>query len=217
MTRLNLWQRRSLLALGVWVAACATGCQAFGESAEGPGMTLVYGSLIDGKSISAKSAVLPNGTRFADPGSVAGGKPGAGKTWRNVPTSTMAASGDYRGLPEWVEFVWQEPSYPGLDDKDFPTREAFSRAVKEKYAKLPFKTQRLEIKRRVPQSVVDEVIASKRVAPPGKVANKSLWFYIFWTPDGIKMRWHMRDQAVPGGGFGAVVREGGDDLDQYNR
>jgi hypothetical protein len=128
----------------------------------------------------------------------------------------MSASGDYRDLPEWVEFVWQESSYPGLEYKDFPTREAFDKAYEEKYAKLPFKTQRLEIKRKVPQLVVDEVIASKRMAQPGKVADKTLWVRIFWTPDGMKLRWAMRDKKV-GGGFEDVVREGGDDLDQYNR
>lgn len=214
MIWLNALIRRSLLMLGV---LAGTGCQSFGQDTDGPGMTLVYGSLIDGKSISVKSATLPDGTRFTHT-SVTGGKPGTGKTWRNVPTATMAASGDHRGLPEWVEFTWQEPAYPGLEPTDFPDRQAYRDAVFKKFAALQIKTQRLEIKRRIPQAVVDEVVASKREAKPGKVANKTLWLYIFWAPDGVKMRWAMRDQAVGSpGGFGDVVHEGGDDLDRYNR
>ena len=85
------------------------------------------------------------------------------------------------------------------------------------YRALPKKTQRLEIKSKIPQSVVAEVIASKKAAQPGKVSDKTLWIYIFWTPDGIKMRWAMKDQKSGAGGFGPVIKEGGDDLDQYDR
>lgn len=215
MIRLNVLTRRSLLVFGV---LAGTGCQSFGQDTDGPGMTLEYGGLIDDKSISIKSAKLPDGKPFTNPGSIGGFGIKKWRTWRNVPTKVMAASGDHRGLPEWVEFTWQEPAYPGLKYKDFPTREAFDQAYEEKYAKLPFQKQRVDIKRRVPQSVVDEVVDSKREAKPGKVANKTLWLYIFWTPDGVKMRWAMRDQAVGSpGGFGDVVHEGGDDLDRYNR
>lgn len=179
-------------------------------------MTLVYGSVIDGRSISVKSATLPDGVRFTHTGSVSGGRPKSGQTWRNVPKAVMAASGDHRGLPEWVEFVWQEPPYPGLEPEDFPDRNAFRAAVFKRFADLPVKSQRLEIKSRIPQSVVAEVIASKNAAQPGKVSDKTLWIYIFWTPDGIKMRWAMKDQKAGAGAFGPVVKEGGDDLDQYN-
>jgi len=178
-------------------------------------MILEYGSVIQGRSISVKSAVLPDGKPFMDPGSLSGGLSTRYPTWQRIPTKVMAASGDHRGLPEWVEFTWQEPPYPGLEPEDFPNREAYRTAVFKRFSELAVKTHRLEIKRRVPQSVVEEVIASKRVAQPGKVANKTLWISIFWTPDGMKMRWAMRDQAA-GGAFGPIVREGGDDLDRYN-
>lgn len=191
------------------------GCRALEVAADGPGMTLVYGSVIDGRRISIKTATLPDGRPIVQPGGV-GGRFKRGQTWQNGGVdATMASSGDHRGLPEWVEFTWQEPSYPGLKSADFPDRESFARAVDEKFSKLELKRYRLEIKRRVPQAVVDEVIASKRVAQPGKVANKTLWIYIFWTPDGMKMRWAMRDHAA-GEAFGPIVREGGDDLDRYN-
>lgn len=201
---------------GAWLFGGFIGCQSFGAE-DGPGMTLVYGSVINGRSIAVKSAILPDGRRFTHTGGVTGGLPDPGQTWRNVPTAVMAGSGDHRGLPEWVEFTWQEPSYPGLKFKDFPTPAAFDQAYNDKYAKLPVKTQRLEIKSRIPQSVVAEVIASKKRAQPGNVADKTLWIYIFWTPDGIKMRWAMKDQKAGPGGFGPVIKEGGDDLDHYNQ
>ena len=208
-------KRRWLLSLGVLAVVSSGGCQALRRNATGPGMMLVYGSVVDGRSAYVRSATLPDGRPFADPGSV-GGRFRKGQTWkRGGVSATMAASGDRRGLPEWVEFVWQEPSYPGLRFQDFPTREDFDKAHDEKFAKLPLKTQRVYIKSRVPQEVVDEVIASKRAAKPGKVADKTLWVYIFWTPDGIQMRWAMMDQNASPGGFGAVVKEGGDDLDRY--
>ncbi|MFY9476565.1 MAG: hypothetical protein WAQ08_02675 [Aquabacterium sp.] len=208
--------RRMLLIWLPGVAASVAGCHSFREElSDGPGMILVYGSVINGRSIAAKSAVLPDGKPFMEPGAISGGIK-KGQTWRNVPTSTMGASGDHRGLPEWVDFAWQEPEYPGKKPEDIPNREAFASYVKEKYARLPVKTQRLEIKRRVPQAVVDEVVASKRAAQPGQRANKTLWIYFFWTPDGMKMRWEMTNRAAGPGGFGPVVKDGGDDLDRYN-
>lgn len=211
---MNTSTRRWFVTWGVLLFGGTAGCQSFGAK-DGPGMTLAYGSVIDGRSISVKSATLPDGSRFTHTSGVSGGRPKSGQTWRNVPKAVMAASGDHRGLPEWVEFVWQEPSYPGLRYQDFPSREAFDQAYDEKYARLPVKTQRLEIKSKIPQSVVAEVIASKKAAQPGKVSDKTLWIYIFWTPDGIKMRWAIKDQKAGAGGFGPVVKEGGDDLDQY--
>ena len=212
---MNTSMRRRIVVGSLLLLGGAAGCQSFGVE-NGPGMTLVYGSLIKGRSISVKSATLPDGAAFTHTGSVTGGPPKAGQSWRTVPKAVMAASGDYRALPEWVEFVWQEPSYPGLKYEDFPSREAFDRAYDEKYAQLTTKSQRLEIKSRIPQSVVAEVIASKKAAQPGKVSDKTLWIYIFWTQDGIKMRWAMKDQKAGVGAFGPVVQEGGDDLDQYS-
>lgn len=207
--------RRRIVVGSLLLLGGAAGCQSFGVN-NGPGMTLEYGSVINGRSISVKSAILPDGTSFSHPGSVGGFGIIKWRTWGRVPTKTMAASGDYRALPEWVEFVWQEPPYPGLEPEDFPDRNAFRAAVFKLFSELPFKTQRLEIKSRIPQTVVAEVMASKKAAQPGKVSDKTLWIYIFWTPDGIKMRWAMKDQKAGVGAFGPVVKEGGDDLDQYS-
>lgn len=169
-------------------------------------MILEYGSVINDHSISVKAALLPDGTAFSNPGSIGGFGIKKWRHWRNIPTAVMAASGDHRGLPEWVEFVWSEPPYP--EDPHMSLAE---------YRALPTKTQRLEIKSKVPQSVVDEVIASKRVAQPGDLADKTLWIYVFWTPDGMKMRWEMMDKKAGPGGFGPSVKAGGDDLDRFNQ
>lgn len=172
---MNTSIRRRIVVGSLLLLVGAAGCQSFGVN-NGPGMTLVYGSLIKARSISVKSATLPDGAAFTHTGSVTGGPPKGGQSWRTVPKAVMAASGDYRALPEWVEFVWSEPPYP--EDPRMSLAE---------YRALPKKTQRLEIKSRIPQSVVAEVIASKKAAQPGKVSDKTLWIYIFWTPDGIKM------------------------------
>jgi hypothetical protein len=212
---MNTSKRRLMAIPMALLLGTAAGCQALEVGADGHGMILEYRNLINGRSISVKSASLADGSPFSNPGSLSGGINGRFPTWQRVPTATMAASGDHRGLPEWVEFSWQEPPYPGLEPENFPNREAYRAAVFKLFSDLAVKTFRLEIKRRVPQSVVDEVVASKRIAQPGKVADKTLWIFIFWTPDGMKMRWAMRDRAT-GGPFGEIVREGGDDLDRYN-
>ncbi|TBO32932.1 hypothetical protein EYS42_07155 [Aquabacterium lacunae] len=197
--------RRQIFGLPVAVLFGATsGCRAMDVGADGPGMIIEYRNLINGRSISVKSATLPDGLGFSNPGSVSGGINSRFPKWQRVPAATMATSGDHRELPEWVDFEWSEPPYP--EDPNMSL---------EAYRALPRQKQRLEIKRRIPPAVVEEAIASKRVAQPGKVADKTLWIYIFWTPDGIKMRWAMRDRAT-GGPFGEIVREGGDDLDRYN-
>jgi hypothetical protein len=170
----------------------------------GPGMILSFGSVINGRSVDLLSAKLPNGDGFPAAGSFGGGGTRKWGTWKNIPTKVMAASGDHRGLPDWVEFEWREPPYP-----EDPTMSL------ETYRALPKKNQKLEIKSRVPQEVVDAVIESKRNAPRGKMAGKSLWLYLFWTPEGVKMRWALK-VAKDGSGFGPIEQEGGDDLDRYN-
>ncbi|RZL10298.1 MAG: hypothetical protein EOP40_06880 [Rubrivivax sp.] len=203
------------LLCAIAVLSTGTACH---SKPSGPGMILSFGSVIESKRVYIKSSKMSNGQPFSNPGSVGGVGTSKWGSWRHIPTKVEAASGDGRGLPDWVEFVWQELDYPGLQPASFPSNEAYSKHIREEFSSVPIKTQRLEIKSRVPQDVVDEVIESKRNAPRGEVAEKSLWVFIFWTPDGIRMRWQLRDD--PGRkqrNFGDVVREGGDDLDRYNR
>jgi len=181
------------------LAGCAT------SSAGGPGMILTYIGLIEGRSISIESAKLPSGVDFAHAGSFGGSRP---RAWRSA-GKTMGGSGDRRGLPEWVEYVWQEPEYPGLKSADFATPEAFSEAVTEKFRRLPYKTQRVMVRERVPLDVVHEAVESRNNAKPGKVPEKMLWIYFVWTDDGVKMHWSLKGVKPQ--------REGGDDIDAMYR
>jgi hypothetical protein len=120
-------------------------------------------------------------------------------------------AGDRRDLPEWVEFEWQELSYPGLKREEFSTEEAFGEAVAEKYRTAPIKTQRVQIRSRVPQDVVDEVIEANTHIPPGELLPvKWLWVYFIWTEQGVRFRWELADKRPQG-----KSREGGDDPSEF--
>jgi hypothetical protein len=117
-------------------------------------------------------------------------------------------SGDTRGVPEWLDFEWREPSYPGLKMKDFPSDEAYSKAVAEKYSKLTTKTQRVFIKSRIPPEVVHEAIESRLHIQKGQgLPEKSLWIYFVWTDDGIKFRWDLYCTKPA-----CATKEGGDEI-----
>ena len=111
-------------------------------------------------------------------------------------------------MPEWVEFEWQEPAYPGLKRENFPTHEAFSKAVEDKYKSLPRKTQRVQVRERVPLEAVQEAIESRRNAPRGKMPSKMLWLYFVWADQGVKFHWSLDES-----GRSQPLREGGDDID----
>lgn len=116
-------------------------------------------------------------------------------------------SGDTRGIPEWLDFEWREPSYPGLEMKDFPSDEAYSKAVAEKYSKLTIKTQRVFISSRIPPEVVQEVTYSRSHIPKGQLLpEKMLWIFFIWTDDGIKFRWEMSCDKP------CDMKEGGDEI-----
>jgi hypothetical protein len=171
----------------------------------GPGMIVTFTSLKKGVSIYIESARLPSGAAFPDAGSF-----GPDKNWFNS-GKTMGAAPDGRQLPEWVEIEWQEPQYPEQKPEDFPSREAYSHAVREKFQRLPNKTQRVFIRDRVPQEAIEEVLQSKRDAPRGKLPEKMLWVYLVWTDDGIKFRWQVeREPQAPG--EPRVLQAGGDVL-----
>lgn len=74
--------------------------------------------------------------------------------WRHAVGTTEGMSGDTRGVPEWLDFEWQETSYPGLEPKDFASREGYSKYVSDEKATLPVKTQRVFIKSRIPPEIV---------------------------------------------------------------
>lgn len=92
--------------------------------------------------------------------------------------------------------------------KDFPTDEAYSKAVAEKYSKLTIKTQRVLISSRIPPEIIQEAIDSRAHIQKGQgLPEKSLWIYFIWTDDGIKFRWDLYCTKP------CVTKEGGDDID----
>jgi hypothetical protein len=178
-----------LAALLPWT----TGCLPV-NAQPGPGMIVTFTSLKKGVSIDIESARLPSGAAFPDAGSF-----GPDKNWFNS-GKTMGAAPDGRQLPEWVEFEWSEPVYPP-DPKQ----------TLEEYRALPKKKQRVEIRDRVPQEAIEEVLQSKRDAPRGKLPEKMLWVYLVWTDDGIKFRWQV-EREPQGPGEPRVLQAGGDAL-----
>ena len=172
------------------LAGCVHGTPT--DYTDGPGMILTFSSVIDGRSISVKKSRLPSGKDFGNPGAITGRR---SSNWRSGKTS--GGSGDGRGLPEWVEFEWSEPAYPE-DPKQ----------TLEEYRALPRKTQRVQVRERVPLEAVQEAIESRRNAPRGKMPSKMLRLYFVWTDQGVKFHWALKDWEIL-----QPLREGGDDID----
>jgi hypothetical protein len=145
-----------------------------GNINSGPGMTVSFGSTMEEVSIAVKSARLPDGKQFPNAGSFG---------YSESPISggaTMGAAPDGRQLPEWVDFEWSEPP-----DPEDPSQ------TLEEYRALPRKTQRVMIRSRIPQSVVDEVIEASRHPVKRYGTEKSLELNLVWTTQGIKLRWRI--------------------------
>lgn len=171
----------------------------------GPGMITNFGSLMDGRSAYMLSVTLPSGKSAMTPFSVSGSKK---PSWRQAIGSTTGMSGDTRALPEWLDFSWKEPTYPGLEPRDFASREEYSKYVSDEKASLPVKTQRVFISSRIPPEIIQEAIDSRAHIQKGQgLPEKSLWIYFIWTDDGIKFRWKMSCDKP------CERKEGGDEID----
>ncbi len=170
-----------ILCASVPISGCAAASQT------GPGMVVHFSNGLAGRSVHFISVRTANGTNFSDPGSIGpSAKP-------SVDGAVMGAAPDGRALPEWVEFTWREPAYPSVGE--------FNREV---YDALPQKSERLPIRARVPQDVVDEVIASRQRGGSG---DKRLWLYLVWRENGIQLRWSLEQ------GCCTALRKGGDVID----
>jgi hypothetical protein len=166
-----------------------TGCAVARGTATGtgPGMVVNFSNVLPGRTVHFLSVRTPNGTSFSNPGSLS-----SSPTPFKYPV-VMGAAPDGRALPEWVEFTWREPAYPAVGE--------FNRA---EFNALPQKSERVPIRARVPQDVVDEVIASRQ---RGGTGNKRLWLYLLWREDGIKLAWSLKQDCC------TVLRKGGDRVD----
>jgi hypothetical protein len=102
---------------------------------------------------------------------------------------------DPRGLPEWIEFKWQEQP-PELRRKD--GNERTREEVLELLRKLSIKTYQVQIKSRIPQQVVDEIIEAKRKREKNQLPKKMLWLEFIWVGDEIKLSWKMTEKNDKG-------------------
>ncbi len=129
--------------------------------------------------------------------------------------ATLSVSGDHRQLPEYLYFWWSR--YP-QGNSDHWT--AAQNAEADLAFKAPHYWSRVAIRSQVPQSVVDEVIAS----PPRKIEDGpakgrdsgqnvlTLEIFISWTERGIELTWAQAYKgtvikyggAVPSGPSGTV-------------
>lgn len=153
--------------------------------AAGPGMTLSYRNVIPGVTVYIENAKTSSGDGLPSPGALAPSPDPMrhGKTM--APTNP--------GLPEWVEFAWQEWVY-GVDH------------TKAELDAAPTYQRRVYIRQRIPQDVVDEVIAANRVRKPGTLAEKWLQVYLVWYPGETRLYWELNNKASE------VLRSGGDQL-----
>ena len=194
-----------LAILLINLAGCAT---ATGQSS-GPGMTVTFINVIKGKKVSVIEGASAGGIRLASPGSLSpNSRPLTNGKIMIEGGKTFGAAPDGRGLPEWVEFKWQELPHPGQKMPTEPEAlQAWRDNVHALYASLPVRTGRIAVRERVPQSVIDEVIESNRKRERGKVPEKMLWVYFIWAESGVKFRWELKERGRP------TVQVGGDDVD----
>ncbi len=171
---------------------------------EGPGMTVTYYGTMKNVSIFIKNAQLPSGKEFPTAVSFGYAKNAL------VGGKTEGAAPDGRQLPEWLDFEWQEIPYPFLKQGPNQSYNEFSKLIDAQNRTLPVKAQRVLIRSRVPEDVVDEVIESNRNRPLHKLSEKSLWVEFIWTDSGIKFHWRLWYR--PDGGLQSFPREGGDDI-----
>lgn len=180
------WRRytRPVAILAACALALLTGCASDTRTVSGPGMIVTFNNVTPHTTVFIRDARLPSGKEFASPGSLSPGREPlrTGKT--------MGGSSDNRELPEWIDFFWLEWEYD-------------RRHTREELSALPLHQRRVNVRDRVPQDVVEEVIASKRAAKPGKLSEKHLEFYFIWYPGETRFRWALHGQK-------GVLRSGGD-------
>ena len=175
----------SIAAVAISIGGTLALSQCSAETANpGPGMNLTFASTVGGVSIDIKSARLPDGKEFPNAGSFGYAKnPLLG-------SKTMGAAPDGRDLPEWIDFEWQEPQYP-WNKRPGQSEDEWTEEVHAAYLNLPVKTQRVLIRNRIPQEVVDEITEASRHPVKRYGTEKSLAINLVWTSQGIRLRWRI--------------------------
>ena len=188
----------AMLTAAVFCAACAAQ-----RPPDGPGMTVTFSSAIKGKRIHLATAISSSKQNFPNAGAF------GPNTNPMTGGATMGAAPDGRELPEWVEFEWTEWPYPAPPLATDPvslkvSNDRFDFLMRT----LQHKTARVPVRARVPQDVVDEVLASNRRRAPRALPDEMLWVYFIWYDSGVKFRWKLKSDCC------GLLREGGDDLEK---
>ena len=92
---------------------------------------------------------------------------------------TASYSSDTRELPEWIDFtgvIFEKGKH--YSDAEYLAR-----------IRQPGVTERVYVRKQIPQSVVDEVREARRHQDPSKLPERSLHVYFIWTEEGIKLTW----------------------------
>ena len=140
-------------------------------------MTVTYSGLKPRTTIYMVSATQSNGQPFPHGGAFGRLLKGNGpRMWARG--KTMGTSGDERELPEWIEFKWQQSPY-GKEH------------TLEQINAMPIHSQRVMVRARVPQDVVEEVIESHRRLKNNSLPDRRLHVYFVWTDEGIKLVWEL--------------------------
>jgi hypothetical protein len=194
----------SLAAVAISIAMTigASFCSG-GPGNAGPGMIVSFGGTVKGVRIHIKDARLPDGKEFPNAGSFG---------YSDDPTSggkEMGAAPDGRQLPEWVDFEWQETPYP-WNQRPSQSADEWREEVFATYRALPVKTQRVPIRSRIPQAVVDQVTEENRHPVRGQDTEKRLQINLVWTSQGIKMHWRL--WHTPSFNAQYYSHEGGDQI-----
>jgi len=168
-------------------------------------MMVTFNNTIKGTKVDVLRAKTSNNIPFPTPGSL-------GPYTKPNPTiggATMGAAPDGRQLPEWVEFEWKEWPYPYPDMPADPVAlKIWGDGVDALSRSLPIQNARVPVRSRVPQDVVDEVLASKKRRLPKSLPDEMLWVYFIWYESGIKFHWSLDSRCC------GVRQEGGDDLEK---
>lgn len=179
----QLW--RLLIAGFIVAGALAGGVSALVPSKPKPvGAVVSYTSTIKGVMIDILSARDDAGRPFAHANAY------YSEHGDKAAITMGAAPGGY-GLPNWIEFEWREPAYPGIVRAQGESYEAWGAKVDEDTRKLVRKKQRVYVASKIPPEAIEEVRKSQAETVRGNLPNKMLWVYFVWTPTGIKVRWEV--------------------------
>lgn len=127
------------------------------------------------------------------------------KIYSGATSATLGKSGR---IPDWVEISWVE-TRPGWDMSynDYLSLKKEERAERAStYATLPVRSAKIDVRRRIPVEIIEDLNHSRLDHEHANLPPKSLRLYVIWTNEGLKMRWRVYGNSPK------VLYEGGDKI-----